>query len=189
VSFAGWAEVYLPQFQTAGRTLANRGLISGSSGNLSVRLQERIVITRHGSLLSDLTLEDLIETSLEPDDGATHMASWELPVHRAIYAGTTALAIVHAHPPNAVTLSLIDKMLELPGEISVVGANTGIVAGILAVEITREIKKHPLVMVKGHGSFAIGRTLAKACRLTSGFETSCASFCKQRSISVLIAGE
>ncbi len=189
MSFAGWAEVNLHQFQAVGRTLADRGFITGSSGNLSVRLQERIVITRHGSLLSDLTSEDLIETNLEPDDGTTHMASWELPVHRAIYAGTTALAIVHAHPPNAITLSLIDKMLELPGEISVVGANTGIVPGILAAEITREIKKHPLVMVKGHGSFAIGRTLAEACRLTSLFETGCASLCRQRSISVLIASE
>jgi L-fuculose-phosphate aldolase len=175
--------VYLPQFQTAGRTLANRGLISGSSGNLSVRLQGRIVITRHGSLLSDLTSEDLIETSFEPGDGATHMASWELPVHRAIYSGTTALAIVHAHPPNSVTLSLIDKMLELPEEVSVVGAKTGIVAGILAAEITRDIKKHPLVMVKGHGSFAVGNTLEEACVLTITFEENCTRLCRQRALA------
>ena len=101
--------MYLPQFQAAGRMLAESGLITGTSGNLSIRLKDRLIITRHDSVLSALTSADLIETGIYEDDSATPLASWELPVHRAIYIATSARAIVHAHPPCAVTLSLLDE--------------------------------------------------------------------------------
>ncbi len=32
--------MYLPEFQTTGRALADSGLISGASGNLSIRLKD-----------------------------------------------------------------------------------------------------------------------------------------------------
>ena len=175
--------MYLPEFQKAGRTLADSGLISGASGNLSIRLKDRLIITRHGSVLSTLTSADLIETGINADDNATSLASWELPVHRAICVATSAHAIVHAHPPCAVTLSLLDEP-EPQGVAVVIGTSTGIVPGVLAGEITRELKKHPLVMVKGHGSFAIGKTLAEACEHTIKFETECARLCRQRSIPI-----
>jgi L-fuculose-phosphate aldolase len=181
--------VYLPQFQAAGRTLADNGLITDASGNLSIRLKDRLIITRHDSVLSALTSEDLVETGIYADDSVTPLASWELPVHRAIYIGTPACAIVHAHPPGAVTLSLFGGKPELPDGVATVGANTSIVAGVLAAEIAWELKKQPLVMVKGHGSFAIGKTLKEACRLTVKFETECARLCRQRSISIQKASE
>jgi L-fuculose-phosphate aldolase len=183
------AETYLPEFQAAGLALSNSGLIIGASGNLSLRLKDRLVITRHGSVLSALTSPDLVETDIYMDDSSTPLASWELPVHRFIYAGTAASTIVHTHPPCAVTLSLVEKKSVFPGKVSVLGANTDIVAGVLAVEIARELKKRPLVMVKGHGSFAIGRTFAEACELTIEFETECSRLYRQRSIPVLKSRE
>ena len=176
--------MYLLQFQTAGRILSDNGLVTGASGNLSLRLKERLIITRHNSVLSVLTPKDLIETGIYTDDNATPLASWELPVHRAIYIRTPARAIVHAHPPSAVTLSLVEIQLELPGKVAIVGTNAGIVSGILAHEIACELKKHPLVMVKGHGSFAIGKTLEEACALTIKFEIECTRLCRLRSLAV-----
>jgi len=176
--------VYLPQFQAAGLALAESGLITGASGNLSIHLKDRLIITRHGSVLSSLTGSDLIETGIYTDDSATSLASWELPVHRAVYMGTKALCIVHAHPPHAVMLSLADEKVEIPGGVAVVGTSTGIVPGVLASEIARELGKHPLVMVKGHGSFAIGKTLAEACDLTLAFEEDCRRICLRLSIPV-----
>ena len=181
--------MYLPQFQITGRALADSGLISGASGNLSIRVKERLIITRHGSVLSALTSTDLIETGIYADDCSTPMASWELPVHRAIYIGTPARAVVHAHPPSAVTLSLVEKKLELPSKVAIVGTNAGIVPGVLADEIACELKKHPLVMVKGHGSFAIGKTLEEACAITIKFEEDCTRLCRQRAIPILKTSE
>ena len=181
--------MYLPQFQTAGRILSDNGLVTGASGNLSIRLKEHLIITRHGSVLSSLTLDDLIETGIQTDSNATSLASWELPVHRAIYIGTPARAVVHAHPPGAVTLSLAEKHFELPGKVAIVGTHTGIVPGVLAHEIACELKKHPLVMVKGHGSFAIGKTLKEACELTIKYEEDCTRLCRQRAIPILKTSE
>jgi len=98
----------LSQFQTIGHDLFARGLVSSSSGNLSIKLGERIIITRRGSRLGCLEEHDLIETGLDKDDRSTPLASTELAVHRAIYRETPALAIVHAHPPHYVALSLVE---------------------------------------------------------------------------------
>jgi L-fuculose-phosphate aldolase len=176
--------MYLPEFQTAGCALAQYGLITGASGNLSLRLKDRLVITSHGSVIAALTSADLIETGIYSDDSATLLASWELPVHRAIYIATSALAIVHAHPPGAVTLSLAEEKLVLPEAIPLVGSSKGIVAGVLASEIAAQLKKHPLVVVRGHGTFAIGNTLEEASTLTIRFEAECARLCQEKAIPI-----
>jgi L-fuculose-phosphate aldolase len=175
--------MYLSHFQAVGRTLTDRGFITGSSGNLSMRNDDHIIITSHGSVLSSLNANDLVETGSDDDDPAPR-ASWELPVHRAIYRATRAGAIVHAHLPAAVTLTLTEGSPAMPGNVAVVGTNTQIVAGILPDEIARELKRHNLVMVKGHGSFATGQTLEDACELTVNFEEDCAALCRQNVIAV-----
>ena len=50
----------LAQFQTVGRDLFTMGLVSSNSGNLSIRLGERMIITRRGSRLGCLEEHDLI---------------------------------------------------------------------------------------------------------------------------------
>lgn len=176
--------MYMPQFQAVSRMLADSGLVTGASGNLSIRLKDRLVITRHDSVLLVLTSADLIETGIHEDDSATPLASWELPVHRSVYINTTARAIVHAHPPCAVTLSLLNEPGFQKGVVSI-GTSGGIVPGVLADEIASELKKYPLVMVRGHGSFAAGKTLEEACRRSIKFEKECAELCWQKSIPML----
>lgn len=100
--------VILSQFQTVGRDLFSRGLVSSHTGNLSIRLRDRIIITRRGSMLNCLEEHDLIETGVSRNNRSTPWASTDLAVHRAIYRETQALAVVHAHPPHATALSLIE---------------------------------------------------------------------------------
>jgi len=92
----------LSQFQTIGHDLFTRGLVSSHSGDMSIRLGDRLIITRRGCRLGCLEEHDLIETGITKNDRSTPLASTELAVHRAIYQQTSALAIVHAHPPHAV---------------------------------------------------------------------------------------
>jgi len=49
-------------------------------------------------MLNSLGEQDIIETGINRNNRLTPLASTELPVHRAIYKGTGAQAIVHAHP-------------------------------------------------------------------------------------------
>ena len=88
------------------------------SGN-SLGVGDRVLITRRGSMLGRLTERDIIETSLEHDDSEIALASTEIVVHRAIYAKTNALAIVHGHPVHTIMRSLLeDEIVPIDSEAS-----------------------------------------------------------------------
>jgi len=182
----------LSQFQTVGHGLFTRGLISSHSGNLSIRLGERIIITRRDSMLNSLQEHDLIETGISKNSRSTPLASSELHVHRAIYRKTQALAIVHAHLPHAVALSLTEaeivptavEDLAVVGTVPVVGWNTEVKPGGLVDIIAQALKQNRIIMVRGHGSFAIGQLLEEAYNFTTALEQSCQVLCLLRSLQV-----
>jgi len=175
----------LTQFQTVGHELFTKGLVSSHSGNLSIRLGERITITRRNCGLGCLEEHDLIETGLNKNDRNTPLASTELAVHRAIYQATSASAIVHAHPPHAVALSLTEtdivppdtEGLSLLGKVPVLGWNMEVKAGGLADISAGALRQRRVVMVHGHGSFAIGQLLEEAHNYTTSLEESCQVIC------------
>ncbi len=180
----------LGQFQTAGRDLFNLGLVASSTGNLSMRLRERIIITRREVALNCLEEPDLIETGLKRNDRATPLASRELPMHRAIYQKTNASAIVHAHPPHATALSLAAG--EIVPSDSEGNAAIGVVPVLpretkpeaLAEAIAKALTNHRVVMVSGHGSYATGQLLEEALNYTTMLEASARINCLLRSLKV-----
>ena len=105
------------QFKEIGRDIFLRGLISSHAGNMSARVVDRIYITRKSSMLGKLQQKDVIELELGKDDSQAPMASSELVVHTAIYRNTSALAIIHAHPPYATLLSMLkDEIVPVDSE-------------------------------------------------------------------------
>ncbi|MFZ5596184.1 MAG: aldolase [Bacillota bacterium] len=171
----------LKTFQQIGSDLFRAGLNNSHSGNISVRLGDRIMITRRGSMLGHLGEGDLIETGLEKNDGNTALASTEIGVHRAIYQRTPALAVVHAHPPHAVALSLLgDEIIPVDAEGKYLLKRVPLVYAektIGSVEVERLLPEvllnYKIAVVIGHGSFAAGRTLEEAYQLTTSLEHSC----------------
>ncbi|MDH5695002.1 MAG: aldolase [Dehalococcoidia bacterium] len=184
--------MFLSQFQTVGNDLFTKGLVSSHSGNLSIRLGERIIITRRGTRLGCLQENDLIETGINKNDRNTPLASTELAVHRAIYRQTPALAIVHAHPPHAVALSLTEteivpsdtEGLSIVGQVPVLGWHMNVKPGGLADIIAQALKQHRIIMVHGHGSFAIGQLIEEAHNCTTTLEESCQVICLLKSLQV-----
>jgi L-fuculose-phosphate aldolase len=180
----------LAQFQTVGHDLFTKGLVSSHSGNLSIRLGERLIITRRGSRLGCLEENDLIETGLNKNDRNTPLASVELAVHRAIYRQTPAMAIVHAHPPHAVALSLTEQEIvpiDTEGQsavprVPVLGWGMEVKPGGLGDEIARALKTSRAVLVHGHGTFAIGQLLEEAHNYTTTLEESCQVICLLKSL-------
>jgi len=180
----------LGQFQSTGRDLFNLGLVASSTGNLSVRLRERIIITRSNVGLNCLEEPDLIETGLKRNDRATPLASRDLLIHRAIYQATRASSVVHAHPPHAIALSLTAREI-VPsdsegnvtiGTVPVLGQD--IRPDALAEEIARALGEHRVVMVSGHGSYAAGQLLEEALSYTTMLEASARINCLLRSLKV-----
>ena len=187
----------LAQFQTIGRDLFTRGLVSGTSGNLSIRMGDRLIITRRGSGLNNLEEYDLIETGLFKNDRATPLASSELAVHRAIYKATNAQAIVHAHPPHSVALSLLkteivpsdsEGMANIP-QTPVVGRGMDVSPGSCGDVISEALKKTPIVVVYSHGSFATGQLLDDAYKITTTLEDSSRIICLLHSFQVDVPKE
>ncbi len=171
----------LKQFQKFGSDLFYRGLTSSHGGNMSIRMGDRIIITRTGSMLAHLEENDLIEIGLEEDDSNIMLASSELVVHREIYLNTSALAIVHVHPPFAVALSMTveDSIIPIDSEGSYLFRKVPVVqteatvgskdVAKIAGEILREYK---IFMLRGHGCFSIGPVLEEAFQWCSSLEES-----------------
>lgn len=180
----------LSQFQTVGRDLFNRGLISSHSGNMSVRLGDRIIITRRGSMLGCLQEHDLVETGVKRNNRATPLASTELAVHRAIYQHTTSLAVIHAHPSHAVALSLSEGEIipcdmegsHLLKRVLVLGQGMTVKPGDLAEGVAQALKEHSIVLIQGHGSFAASQLLEEAYHYTTALEESCRIICLLKSL-------
>ena len=171
----------LEQFQRIGRDLFVAGLISSHGGNMSVRQGDRILITRRGSMLAHLEERDVIDIGLEENDANVTLASTEIVVHRAIYRQTSALAIVHTHPPYAIAQSLVkDEIVPVDSEgsyllhkVPVVEAHLTAGSAEVAKRVPRLLKEYDLVMLRGHGPFAIGHLLEEAYQLTSVLEMAC----------------
>jgi L-fuculose-phosphate aldolase len=91
-----------------GRRLRHRHLVTGSSGNLSLRLApDRILITPAGRALEDLAPGDLvlIDASGAPLDSQQNPTS-ELPLHLAAYRVRDDInCVMHTHPTFCVVWS------------------------------------------------------------------------------------
>ena len=171
----------LSQFQAVGQALFTQGLVFSQGGNLSIKLGQHLVITHRGSTLGSIQEGDLVETGINKNNRATPLASKELEIHRCIYKNTSALAVVHAHPPYAVALSFTEKEIvpcDVEGQVllsRVPVLSTEAVAKLedLAGEIARLLDEYRVVLVRGHGSFAVSQLLEEAYCYTAALEQSC----------------
>lgn len=124
---------------------------------------------------------DLVETGITRNNRATPLASKELEIHRCIYRNTSASAVVHAHPPYAVALSFTEREIvpcDLEGQVllsrvPILSREAATTLETLAGEIARLLNDHRVVLVRGHGTFAVSQLLEEAYYYTSALEQSC----------------
>lgn len=166
------------EFRDIGRDIFISGLTSSHGGNMSVRVGNRIIIKRRGAQLGRLKMEDLVETSLTAKDSGITRASTELIVHREIYLQTSALAVIHTHPRTAIVLSLSrDEIIPIDNEgsyllhkIPVVAEEFASGSQAMADIVAAELRQYKVIMLRGHGCFAVGQTLDEALQWVSCLE-------------------
>ena len=163
------------EFGQVGARLFAERLLSGNFGNMSKRGENGFYITRNGTFLD--TPGDLVFVPMRgavPPD-----ASSEYRVHREIYDATSHNAIVHAHPPFSITISLYsDSLYPLDGEGKMLCPHIPVVEGepgtrMLADNVAQVLKENPAVIARGHGTFAAASSLQDAYLLTSVVEHAC----------------
>ncbi|HJJ46653.1 MAG TPA: aldolase [Methanocorpusculum sp.] len=170
------SETCLKDFSRIGRRLFRENLVDGNFGNMSVVTSEGYFITHTGSYLD----ADPAEVVLMPRNGRmTPGASSEWRVHTAVYNATEHQAIVHAHPPHAVALSLMTNTIKtVESEGQLLAPEIAVVEGFcgtqdLADAVADGLTKSKIVIARGHGTFAAGKNLDEAYLYTSLAEHCC----------------
>jgi L-fuculose-phosphate aldolase len=165
-----------PDFERIGKRLFAEGLVSANFGNMSVRKgDEGFFIKRAGAYL-DIPGAPIF---VPLEGSAPKEASSEYRVHRAVYKKSPHAAVIHAHPPYAVAISLVfDEVIPKDSEEEMFCPMIPVVQGRpgtdeLAERVAQGLKFAPVVIARGHGTFAAGKTLDEAYMFTSLAEHSC----------------
>jgi L-fuculose-phosphate aldolase len=172
------------------------GLNQGTSGNISARFGDRMLITPSGVPYQDMAAEDLAAMPIEGDYG-----SWEGPLapstewrfHLDITRARPEVgAIVHAHSTFATALAIARK--EIPACHYMIAAAGGptIRCASYATYGTKELSAAALqaledrsaCLLANHGMIATGPNLDKAMWLAVELET----IARQYVVSVSIGG-
>lgn len=164
------------EFERIGKRLFAEHLVGGNFGNISLRKgDEGFFIKRTGDYLDDVK-----ELVFVPFGGPVPpLASSEYRVHVAVYERSSHKAIVHAHPQAAIAASLVmDTIIPEDSEGKMFCPEIPMVSGApgsqeIADNVASVLSKGKLVIVRGHGTFAGGKSLDEACQLTSLAEHAC----------------
>jgi L-fuculose-phosphate aldolase len=156
------------------------GINQGTSGNISLRHEEGMLITPTSTPYEAMKPAQIVLMNLEGSFDAKQRPSSEWRFHRDILkARPDVNAVVHAHPPYATILAIMG--LSIPPihyMIACAGGDT-IRCSPYATFGTQELSQHAVTALEGrsacllahHGMIAIGPSLAKAMWLAVEVET------------------
>jgi L-fuculose-phosphate aldolase len=92
--------------------LAERGMLVGSSGNVSARFAGGMLITPTGCDAATLTPAQIVAMDFDGNASGTRRPSSEWELHASIYrADTAAKIIVHTHADHATALACLNRPL------------------------------------------------------------------------------
>lgn len=157
------------------RSLFERGLTPGSSGNVSVRLPDGFLMTPTNACLGFLNADLLSKLDAQGRHVAGDPPTKETPLHLAFYEGRPAAgAVVHLHSTFATLLSCLtdtdpaDAILPLtPYVVMRVGTvpvlpYTMPGSADVAPLILAKARDHAAVLLANHGPVVAGATLQAA---------------------------
>lgn len=168
-----------------GRLLGAAGLAPGTTGNISVRVGEQVLVTGTGARLGSLSADDLavLGTGGAPVRGAK--PTKESVLHLRCYAVRPDVgAIVHLHSPAALAASCIDDLPvdgPLPVYTPYYAMRTGRVRlvdyfapgdEVLADAVSAAARDADAVLLRRHGSVCLGRDLAGAAASAEELEAN-----------------
>jgi L-fuculose-phosphate aldolase len=174
-----------------GRRMAETGLVSGSSGNISVRSGDLVAVTPSGMMLEHLTPEacPVVDVKGRLVEGEKRPSS-ETPMHLAIYEATDAIAVVHTHSTYAAVVAT--TMTELPpihyntlllgGVVKVAGYATYGTPELAANVRTAMAGGKRAALMANHGGVAIGHHLEDAYENARLLEWLCGVYVRAKMI-------
>lgn len=170
-----------------------RGINQGTSGNISARAGDRMVITPSGVPYDRMTPDMLAAIPIDGKEKAEGPLppSTEWQFHLALLRAKPQMhAVVHAHPVHCTALSI--NHMEIPAchyMIALFGGNSVPLADYalfgsddLAENVTAAMTERSGCLMANHGAVVVGETLEKALWRMEELEVLARAFILSRSI-------
>lgn len=171
------------------RELNSSGINQGTSGNISARFKDRMLISPSATPYDEMTPEMIASVRLDDESGTFEgplNPSTEWRFHQALLRERAdAQAVVHAHPAYCTALAIARK--EIPAchyMVAAFGGNT-VRCGGYATYGTAELsdltikamQDRTACLLANHGMVVIGESLAKAMWRAIELETLAKQYC------------
>ena len=179
----------IEQLIEAGREIVAAGMVKGWGGNLSGRVGDRIAITRSGADLGQLTEKEFV--LVRPDANVKQLRSRqprpssEVAMHLSAYtARPETQAIIHVHPPKAISLGILgyslpaltpDSYLHLGAEVPLLPYMTP-TTDALGTAVAELLQTKVAVLLQNHGVIVIGNSVSQALLRLSLLEEAAAIY-------------
>ncbi len=161
----------------ASKKIFNAGLVLPGEGNLSLRIpgEDTMLVTPTMNRYDDLDTDDIacvgFNGEMDRRRGGARLPSSEFRIHAAVFRNRPrAMAVVHAHPPQAVSFAaagigiplVVEEMaILLGGEVPCAPyRRTGTDA--LAESLVSSLGGGNAVLMANHGFLSCGRSLSDA---------------------------
>jgi 3-dehydro-4-phosphotetronate decarboxylase len=166
-----------------GKSIYDRGLTAGSSGNVSVRVDGGFLMTPTNSCLGRLDPATLSKVDLSGNTISGDKPTKEAFLHLSMYAERpTAGAIVHLHSTHSVAVSVLadtDPLNPIPPITAYYVMKIGRLALLpyyapgdmtLANAVREVARRHHAVLLSNHGPVVAGKDLETAVYATEELE-------------------
>jgi L-fuculose-phosphate aldolase len=158
-----------------GKRIWTRGYIASNDGNISIKLNDKEILTTPTSVSKGFMTTDMIikvdYTGKVISGNPKYRPSSEVKMHQEVYKERKDIgAVVHAHPTYATSFAVAHIPLNkcvLPEAILVIGAVPIAKYGLPSTmeipdNIREHIKKSDAILLENHGALTLGTDLLNA---------------------------
>jgi L-fuculose-phosphate aldolase len=146
------------------------GLVVGTAGNASMRIEDSVLISPSGFDYRAMTAEHIVEVDMQGKvlEGTLKPSS-ELPLHLSIYESSAHQAIVHTHAISSTAMSLVVDEVPTSHYYSAMFGGAVRVAKYatfgsdeLAENVRVALADRTAALMSNHGAVSAGKNLSKA---------------------------
>ncbi len=171
----------------AGKKLLDEGLVKGTWGNTSLRINETLMaITPSGLRYEDMIPDDIVIVNyLDMSYEGKVKPSSEVGLHSGIYRERKEInAVIHTHQMNASTVAAARRTVPpiLDDQAQIIGPDIRVAD--YALPSTKKIVKKTMKALRGryaalmanHGAICVGRNMEEAFIVAQVLEKACKAF-------------
>jgi L-fuculose-phosphate aldolase len=154
--------------------------VIGTAGNLSVRVDETVVVTPTGCVLNEVEASDMSVVGVDGDVHSGEPTS-ELGLHLGVYRDMEwPRAVVHTHSPMATAVGcVVDELPPIHYQMLALGGSVRVApyatfgSDELHSYVLQALEGHTAALMRNHGTLTCGASLESAVEASFLLEWAC----------------